>query len=287
MIRKKKTLRKKEVTKEQAGKPAEKPVEKQRLWNPAARTMSDIKKMKLLAPKDAPSHFPKFDSKMLPGTYFRMDGKMVDSLVTVFPDGVHCSWSTCGRCLGTIDSCNCKAGMVHTQGIEWIYIRTLLWKEKVFDSSDRVTADHHEVTSRGLYWYAPKASRVGNHPVALGGRKPMVSSPVAVGSATGKKTLRKKGQPLPAEARQVVQKPSTGTGAPRTAAKPAERRTAAQVPAPVSLAELNRDAASRSDELEAAFSSATSSAGSKKKPLRKRAGQNNNNMSKKPLRKKG
>lgn len=232
---------------------------------PRGYTQGNIKKMTLIAPDDAPSYFPKIDPKCVPGTYFRMDGDVLNSLVTVMPDGVHVAWTSCGRCLGTPKSCVCKSGMVHSRGIEWIYIRTLLWRDGIVATHGQTFAsDSHDVASRGRYWYVKKERGLGVHPLYAAGK-----------DDTGKKPLKKRENPASGA---VTGKKPLGKGKPpATPGKPSEAASAPSLP------ELNKDADRRSDELLEEFNKS-----SQKKSLRKRDERGSANTTKKKiLRKRG
>lgn len=237
---------------------------------PRGYQQGDIQKMTLVAPEDAPQGYPAFSPKCLPGTYFRMDGDVLNGLVTVMPDGVHVAWVTCGRCLGTPKSCICKDGMIHTRGLEWIYIRTLLWKDGVVSThGERYSSDHAEVQNRALFWYAKKKERgisTASHPLYAGR------------TGTVKKSLKKRGETA-AQGVLTGKKSLRKAGAPPTAVRPANPPSVAPAP---SLGDLNVQASSKADALLDEFGKAT-----KKKSLRKKDERGTINTTKKTLRKKG
>lgn len=221
----------------------------------------NISSMHLVDPEDAPKGYPKLDPRIVPGTKFRVTpDDELDSLVTVMPDGVHVAWTTCTKCLQWFTSCDCRAGVLHTQGIEWIYVRSMIAKEGTYSSGDRINVDSLDVRKHGLYFYAPKAERglAVSHMGFMPGTKSRTSPP-----ARPRGKLRKKDQTRPVNGPQTVRKPLRKVGMPQRTVSPSE-----VAPEPFDLGALNRDASSRTTDLESAFEQAVSSDG--KKPLRKR-----------------
>ena len=204
-------MKKKSLTKKTLTKPAPEPkksLSKQtnRSTNSWDRlfTTDQLRAMPLKPVENAPAKYPQPHDKIVPGTHFRMHEGQIQSVVTVMPDGVHLSWTTCGGCLQRVTSCDCRKGFIHTAGIEWIYIRTLLWQAGIIlSTTGMVDSTNPEVRSRGLFYYAAREKTPvwvpGEHKVFYDGpKKSLRKSLTRSGKAgkvlpgpSGRKTLKK------------------------------------------------------------------------------------------------
>ncbi len=77
----------------------------------------------ILVPLDqGKSHYPRVQSNVLEGTYYRVNestGKC-NAFVTVMPDKHRVAWDTCSKCHTHVSVCKCSAGIYHPASIAFI-----------------------------------------------------------------------------------------------------------------------------------------------------------------------
>lgn len=130
-------------------------------WEPKGkRTKFNGEKVVFVKPDDMPQSFPRLNPFAPPDTFWRVKAKSHKDglqLVTIMPNGVHIGWDTCAVCLNSAKRCICKDGIMHTRGIEHIYITTLA-KSEGDELDSPVNIQHPSFTSRGRFWYRNKAA---------------------------------------------------------------------------------------------------------------------------------
>lgn len=79
-------------------------------------TFADTKRVPTDQQQDG---WPKVDSRVLPGTFYRYNtsSNRVTSLVTIMPSGLVIGWDSCGRCKQYFRYCSCKAGIYHPRSV--------------------------------------------------------------------------------------------------------------------------------------------------------------------------
>lgn len=110
-------------------------------------------------PEDMPPDFPRPHKMIVPDTFWLVDPTKgtVRQLSTVMPDKVIVGWSDCTVCSNTVARCICKSGFIHSRGVEWIYIRSLMRSDGIaFSSDSKIDSTSPTITQHGLYWYRPK-----------------------------------------------------------------------------------------------------------------------------------
>lgn len=82
-----------------------------------------------VVPGKSVNGYPLVGNDVIENTYYRVEKKTkkVRSMVTIMPDGLHCSWDNCAVCYQYFTLCRCRAGLLHPDSVQWVKYHIESW----------------------------------------------------------------------------------------------------------------------------------------------------------------